>query len=148
MDPFVGSGTTLVAARDANRNAVGFDLNQQYINLSQEAIFNETKQIAICDDARNIKNYIREETVKLILTSPPYANLLNRKRKNKSRRSDQRKNKQYNKVEQYSQDNRDLGILNLIEYEDQIASIYKSLLPLLRPKEHCVINVAVVSKVP
>src|SRR5688572_27727706 len=26
VDPFVGSGTTLIAAADANRNAVGFDL--------------------------------------------------------------------------------------------------------------------------
>ncbi len=147
IDPFVGSGTTLVAAGDADRNAVGFDLNQQYINLarqrlSQTAIFNESKQIAICDDARNIKNYIREGTVKLILTSPPYANLLNRKRKNKSRRSDQRKNEQYDKIEQYSQDARDLGTLNLEAYENRISSIYQELRPLLRPKGHCVINVA------
>ncbi len=147
IDPFVGSGTTLVAASDTDRNAVGFDLNQQYVDLAQQrlsqgSIFNESKQIVVCDDARNIKNYIREGTVKLILTSPPYANLLNRKRKNKSRRSDQRKNEQYNKIEQYSQDDRDLGILNLDEYENQISLIYKGLLPLLKPKGHCVINVA------
>ncbi len=147
LDPFVGSGTTLVAARDLNRNAVGFDLNEEYVKLSetrlsQNSLFNETKQISICDDARNIKNYLRENTVKLILTSPPYANLLNRKRKNKSRRSDHRKNDQFNKIEQYSQDKRDLGILELEEYENQISLIYKNLLPLLSPKGHCVINVA------
>ena len=33
LDPFVGSGTTLVAARDVNRNAVGFDLQESYIKL-------------------------------------------------------------------------------------------------------------------
>lgn len=28
LDPFVGNGTTLVAAQDLNRNAVGFDLQE------------------------------------------------------------------------------------------------------------------------
>ncbi len=147
VDPFVGSGTTLVAARDANRNAVGFDLNKNYINLaedrlSQQTIFNDTKQVAICDDARNISDYLDDGTVKLIFTSPPYANLLNRKRKNKSRRGDLRRNDQFDQIEQYSQDERDLGLLNLEDYSKEIASIYSRLLPLLRQNGHCVINVA------
>ena len=32
LDPFVGSGTTLVVAGDTNRNAVGFDLQKTYID--------------------------------------------------------------------------------------------------------------------
>ena len=147
LDPFLGSGTTLVAARDIERNAVGFDLNQGYVELSkkrlaQQTVFNEATQMAVCDDSRNINEYLDHETVKLIVTSPPYANLLNRKRKNKSRRGDQRKNDQYGKVEQYSQDYRDLGTLALEEYANEISIIYKRLLPLLHPKGHCIINVA------
>lgn len=146
IDPFVGSGTTLIAARDTNRNAVGFDLNEKYVKfcetrLSQQLIFSDTQQTAICDDARNIEKYLAPETVSLFLTSPPYANLLNRKRKNKSRRSDQRKNVQYLKVEQYSQDPRDLGTLELEKYSSEMCKIYGSLLPFLKPKGHCVINV-------
>jgi DNA modification methylase len=147
IDPFVGSGTTLLAARDANRNAVGFDLHQKYIDLcksrlSQQVAFSDTQQISVCDDARNISTYLEPGTVKLIITSPPYANLLNRKRKNKSRRGDSRKNEQFDKVEQYSQDIRDLGILELEGYAAEISSIYEKLLPLLRPNGHCIINVA------
>jgi len=146
VDPFVGSGTTLVAARDLNRNCVGFDLNRQYIDLcdkrlSQQTVFSETQQIAVCDDARNIPEYFEEETISLILTSPPYANLLNRERKNKSRRGKERKNSQYMKVEQYSQDKRDLGTLTLEEYSKEMSRIFAKLLPLLKPKGHCVINV-------
>lgn len=145
LDPFVGSGTTLVAASDTNRNAVGFDLSEEYIQLCGERLaslelFNDTHQLAIQDDARNISNYLSEENLSLIFTSPPYANLLNRKRKNKSRRD--RKNEQLGKVEQYSQDARDLGILELEHYTTAMGDIYEKLLPLLKPKAHCIINVS------
>lgn len=144
LDPFVGSGTTLLAAQDVNRNAVGFDLLQKYVDLCElrlndNHMFNNSKQIAIQDDARNIIKYFEEETISLIWTSPPYANLLNRKRKNKSRRD--RNNNQLNKVEQYSQDDRDLGTYNLEKYTETMGDIYESLLPLLKEKAHCVINV-------
>lgn len=144
LDPFVGSGTTLIAANDLNRNCVGFDLQASYVELcsrrlAQANMFNETQQIAVQDDARNIPAYLDKDSVSLIWTSPPYANLLNRKRKNKSRRN--RDNGQLNKIEQYSQDPKDLGTLALEEYSQVMGDIYEGLLPLLRPKGHCVINV-------
>lgn len=144
LDPFVGSGTTLVAAQDVNRNAVGFDLSTKYIalcesRLSENNMFNNSKQLALNDDARNIHKYFDDETISLIFTSPPYANLLNRKRKNKSRRD--RNNKQLNKVEQYSQDERDLGTYDIDKYTEVMGDIYESLLPLLKEKGHCVINI-------
>lgn len=146
LDPFVGSGTTLVSARDTDRNAVGFDLHPGYIELckqrlSQQRLLANSEQLAICDDARNIPEHLPEESVSLILTSPPYANLLNRPRKNKSRRGPERHNRQYQRVEQYSQDERDLGTLPLERYAEQMAKIFEGLLPLLRPKAHCVVDV-------
>ncbi|MBI4295900.1 MAG: site-specific DNA-methyltransferase [Chloroflexi bacterium] len=146
LDPFVGSGTTLVAANDCNRNAVGFDLKQEYINLCNNRLSKVSppgwsQQIPVCDDARNISQYLEKESVALVLTSPPYANLLNRKRLNKSRRADLRKNEQYLKVEQYSQDVRDLGTLAIDAYSGEMGRIFEGLLPLLRPKAHCIINV-------
>lgn len=145
IDPFVGSGTTLLAARDTDRNAVGFDLQQSYVELCRERLglnpnmFNFSQQIAVQDDALNIDKYIEPGTVKLIWTSPPYANLLNRKRKNKSKRA--RKDDQFGKIEQYSQDPRDLGTMALETYTREIGNIYEKLLPLLQPKGHCVINI-------
>lgn len=128
LDPFIGSGTTLVAAQDTNRNAVGFDLQKDYIELCQSRLatqnmFNDAKQLAIQDDARNIREYFEDESVSLIWTSPPYGNLLNRKRKNKSRRD--RKNDQYMKVEQYSQDERDLGTYELEKYTEAMGDIFE-----------------------
>lgn len=149
LDPFVGSGTTLLAAQDADRNAVGFDLHEGYVKLTEERLskdaqqplFNGSGQIAICDDARNASQYLEPETVKFMVTSPPYANLLNRPRLNKSRRTHDRKNGQYLRVEQYSQDPRDLGLLELEPYCSEMAAIFEKLLPLLKPGGHCVIDI-------
>ena len=148
LDPFVGIGTTLIAARDLGRNAVGFDLNEKYIDFTNERLnqaqlnFGEnTKQTAICDDAINILKYLDKETVSLCVTSPPYANMLNHERLNKSIRSDLRQNKHYKKVQQYSDNPRDLGTMKIKEYIDELSKIYKRILPLLKPKAHCVINI-------
>lgn len=147
LDPFNGSGTTLLGAQDLDRNAVGFDISEEYCKLSnsrlsQTSLINGSKQITICDDARNICRYLDKNTVKLSVTSPPYANLLNRKRKNKSRRGDERNNGQYLKVEQYSQKANDLGTLSVEDYEKAIYEIYKELYPIIRPNGHVIINVA------
>ena len=146
VDPFLGSGTTLLAARDANRNAVGFDINPSYIaltqeRLSQETLFSRTQQLPILDDARHISQYLDEESIACIVTSPPYANLLNRERHNKSRRGIERKNEQYKKVEQYSQRPEDLGTLDLGAYSKAMDEIFEGILPLMKKKGHCVINV-------
>jgi DNA modification methylase len=146
LDPFVGSGTTLVAAQDLDRNAVGFDLKQDYVNLSysrleQTRLESNSQQIAICDESHNIPNYFEEETISLCVTSPPYSNMLNRPRKNKSMRGDLRNNEHYLTVQQYSDDPRDLGTMKPKPYTKALGEIYRGILPLLRPKAHCVINI-------
>lgn len=146
VDPFAGIGTTLVACQDVGRNAVGFDINSQYCDAARQRLGTasrkrETNQVVVCDDARRAAAYFDEGTVSLIFTSPPYANLLNRPRSNKSRRGNLRRNKQYLKVEQYSQDERDLGTLAVEEYRAQMSEIFRDLLPVLKPKGHAVVNV-------
>ena len=146
LDPFNGSGTTQIAAQDLKRNSIGFDLKKDYVELSNKRLLNNSLLSNTChyiiqDDSININKYIEDESISLIWTSPPYANLLNRKRKNKSRRGDERNNDQFGKVEQYSQDPRDLGTMSITEYTEVMGEIFQNLLPLLKPKGHCVINV-------
>ncbi len=148
LDPFVGIGTTLLAAQDHDRNAVGFDLKQEYVEfamnrLGQTKLFPEkaSRQIAICDEAHNIPEYFQEETISLCVTSPPYSNILNRPRLNKSMRGNLRKNAHYKKIQQYSTDPRDLGTMKAPQYAKALEEIYSGILPLMRPKAHCVINV-------
>ena len=147
FDPFNGSGTTLLSCKDLDRNGIGFDINKEYCKLSelrlnQSCLLNTSKQITINDDARNISQYLDNDTITLSITSPPYANLLNRKRQNKSRRGKERNNSQYLKVEQYSQSQNDLGILKVDEYEQTICDIYKDIYPYMKPNGHVIVNIA------
>lgn len=146
LDPFVGVGSTLVAAQDLNRSAVGFDLQEKYIDvckdrLTQSRLIEGGKQIPINDDAHNIAHFFEEETIALCITSPPYPEFLTHKRKNKSIRGDLRENEHYDTVQQYSQDPRDLGLMNHENYEENLTDIYSGILPLMKPKAHCIINV-------
>ncbi|MEK0337543.1 MAG: site-specific DNA-methyltransferase, partial [Nitrosopumilus sp.] len=75
IDPFMGIGSTLLAARDTDRNAVGFDLNKNYVDVSitrldesQPLNLYNTQQVPICDDALNIPKYFDNETVSLSVT--------------------------------------------------------------------------------
>jgi len=86
LDPFAGIASTLVAAQDLGRNAVGFDLKKEYLEYAKTRLAEETpedkdtKQILVCDEAHNIPDYFEEESLSLTVTSPPYANILNRPR--------------------------------------------------------------------
>lgn len=147
LDPFAGIGSTLLAAQDLGRNAVGFDLKEDYVEitkrrLGQKRIMDDgTKQIVIQDDAHNIPKYLEENTVSLCITSPPYANMLGHRRLNKSMRGDLRKNNHYLKVQQYSSDPADLGTMKHEEYSKALEEIYSGILPLMKKRAHCIINV-------
>src|SRR5690606_24348634 len=90
---------------------------------------------------RNIPKYILPNTASLIWTSPPYANMLNRERRNKSFRSDLRKNEQFGKIEQYWQNPDDRGTLSAEHYIKHMGMIFANLRPILKPKGHCLINI-------
>ena len=146
VDPFAGIGTTLLAAKDLNRNAVGFDLKQEYVDfamgrLAQDNCFNAARQIEIKEDARNIAEYLTENTVSLVVTSPPYSKFLDKPRLNKSMRGNLRNNEHYLKVQQYSQNPDDIGTLPPVEFAKELARIFERMLPFLKNRAHCVIDI-------
>ena len=127
LDPFCGSGTTLVATSNLKRIGIGIDLNNAYRNLSIERLakkgYKENKDYFyhIGNADRVIKNI---QLVDYIVTSPPYHNILRnkgnglRKPSEKGFRSGSRMN-----VEYYSENRDDLGnkdnyIDFLLSFED------------------------------
>ena len=47
IDPFMGSGTTAIAAINNKRNFVGYEINEEYINLANNRILNLKEKIII-----------------------------------------------------------------------------------------------------
>lgn len=80
LDQFAGGGTTLVEAKLLNRNIIGVDVNDTALIRCKEKVDFEHEgangRVYIRKgDARNL-NFIRDESVDLICTHPPYANII------------------------------------------------------------------------
>ncbi|MDR3701710.1 MAG: site-specific DNA-methyltransferase [Candidatus Sulfopaludibacter sp.] len=45
LDPFLGTGTTSVAAAKAGRNSVGFEVDEHYFEMAHKRIWNETSSL-------------------------------------------------------------------------------------------------------
>lgn len=79
LDQFAGGGTTLVEAKLLNRNCIGIDINSVAIERCKEKcdfnIENSAKIKIQLGDARKLE-HIADESIDLICTHPPYANII------------------------------------------------------------------------
>ena len=44
LDPFMGSGTTAIAAVKCDRKYIGFDINQEYVDISNKRLLSLLKE--------------------------------------------------------------------------------------------------------
>ncbi|MGI6766451.1 MAG: TRM11 family SAM-dependent methyltransferase [Lentihominibacter sp.] len=80
LDQFVGGGTTLVEAKLLNRNIIGVDVNDVALKRCKEKTDFEHEgangKVKICKgDARNL-DFIKDNSIDLICTHPPYADII------------------------------------------------------------------------
>jgi len=47
LDPFMGSGTTAIAALQLGRKYIGFEISQEYVDIANKRIKNETNQLSL-----------------------------------------------------------------------------------------------------
>ncbi len=80
LDQFAGGGTTLVEAKLLNRNIIGVDVNDEALERCREKTsfnFTDSKGRVYIHkgDARKL-DFISDESIDLICTHPPYANII------------------------------------------------------------------------
>lgn len=146
LDPFVGVGSTLKACAVEGRNGIGFELNPRYAGLAEERLRVEVKdmfsslvtQDVRVGDARELIKNVPDNSLDLLVTSPPYWNILH---KIDHKAKQEREN--HDLDTKYSDDKRDLG--NIHEYEvflDELASILGACGRALKPKKYMAVIVS------
>lgn len=134
LDPFLGTGTTLEACRNTDRIGIGIELNERFIDYALEITKQATLQKAlpltvINDDCRNLLNYVKEESIQLMVTSPPYANFIQKSledRENIHKTSIIRLENN-STVNQYSKKEEDFGNLDYLKFLQELKELMKKI---------------------
>lgn len=124
LDPFVGSGTTLLASASLGRKSIGIDLSGKYKKLAKKRLeeknFIEGKYYRyILGDSKKVLPKLGD--IDYIVTSPPYHNILRNKGDGlRAKKNNGYRNGARTGVDYYSEHKNDLG--NKKTYEDFLES--------------------------
>jgi len=138
LDPFMGSGSAIIMARDMERKGIGFDVNPDFLDLTESRLA-QRKIIQLdveepdiyCEDATNLLKFVEPNSVDFVLTSPPYWNIHTRKR-----------TADYKKPRPYSGLKRDIGnITDFNEFMIELKSIFQKVHTVLKHGKRCIVIV-------
>lgn len=143
LDPFMGSGSTLLGAFQTGRRGLGLEINNDYLEMFAkrrqeiEKEQDENGDIRVIeDDARNIHLHIGPDSLDLCLTSPPYWNIL------KARRT-----ADHRVVRNYGDHSQDLGgITDYDTFLHELQKVFSGVYSALKTGKYCVIVVMDIRK--
>jgi DNA modification methylase len=139
FDPFMGTGSTLIAAGSLERNGAAIELSKNYFSTAKKRIQkNNFKQsiIPINGDSENLKVLLAKKNIEQIvfdyaITSPPYWNQLERNSMRQKLRSDK------GLATKYSNNKNDIGnIINYEEFLEKQARIFDEVYDILKPNAY------------
>ncbi len=142
FDPFLGTGSTLIAAGNLKRNAVGLELNNNYFKIANTRI-KEKKYKNIITPLKGdslklndilVKKSLDNKLFDYVITSPPYWNHLERNSMKQKKRNE-------NGLDtKYSTSKKDIG--NIKQYEDFLemqAKIFDQVFDVTKPNSYLTI---------
>jgi DNA modification methylase len=151
FDPFLGTGSTLVASYNTKRNGIGIELQDKYADIAKERIKQIESQLRFAEDGckqeckqlvikgnSSEMDYLWQQyklpLIDFVMTSPPYGPMLNKK----GLASKERENKGLDT--KYSDDSSDLG--NASGYDDfliKLTDIFVKMKPKIRDGAYLVV---------
>ena len=146
LDPFMGSGSTIIAAYKLGKQGIGVDISADYIDIAKQRIeqmemdFDKSEDTFLkpdffIGDARDIHNIIDHE-VDICITSPPYWDIL-----------DQKRTADGKAIRNYGESRIDLGKVNDYElFLLELNKVWKGIFKLLKPGGYLIINVMDIRK--
>lgn len=148
IDPFLGTGSTSLAARSLCRNSIGIEITPEFFEtanfcLGDETLIDDGKHVIIHGDSMDIDNVLRKNfeqvpSIKLVMSSPPYWNMLKKSRGGSDSRHKNRKKKGSKLT--YSDLENDLGNVNdYDEFIEKLTSVFVKLKPFLHTEAHLVL---------
>lgn len=139
LDPFCGSGSTVVAAAKMGRVGVGFEISPEYVELARRRLgMRELWQdepaapsVIHQADARTMEQVLEPNSVDMVITSPPYWDILSQKRSADGK-----------EVRDYGDAVEDLGkISNYQDFMDELAEVFRPVFNVMKPGKYCAVVV-------
>ena len=136
LDPFCGSGSTVVVAERLGKTGIGFELSPEYVELAaarlNEAAAGKPPRSTIHEvSSFGVLSKLEPESVDLCITSPPYWNILN-----------QRRTADYKEIRHYGNLDGDLGTIE--EYGDfltELTRVFADVFVALKAGAYCCVIV-------
>jgi DNA modification methylase len=141
LDPFMGVGSTVIAAEALGKIGIGIDVSEDFVEKARRRPRLLTgkpngQRIIHCDDANHLLKYAEPDTVDLVITSPPYWDILL-----------QRRTADYKEVRHYGGAERDLGkIRTYHSFLYALQRVFKLVYTVLKPGKYCCVVVMDIRK--
>jgi len=141
LDPFMGSGSTLVSALQLGKEGIGFEVNPTYVKLAesrlmQRPLSGHIEPRIFNESADNLATRLGASSIDLCITSPPYWDILSQKR-----------TADYKEIRDYGDADGDVSRTSSYDaFLDRLETIFRQVMHVLRGDRYCIVNVMDIRK--